>query len=212
MLEACDLGGVDVLLADYGVSTNQLFEAEYGLSMSSDMPLDMRLDPRLEQSAADLLRTLPEGELADVLYRNADERFSRRIARFIVEKRAEAPMVSTAQLAELVRAAIPRRFHEKRIHPATRTFQALRMAVNRERENLEALLGVLPTVLNVGGRCGLISFHSHEDRPTKQRLAALASAGVVELLVRRPVVPSEVEIAANPRSRSAKLRGARRAG
>lgn len=203
---------VDVLLADLGVSTNQLTSDTHGLSFSVDGPLDMRLDPDLRTTAADILRTTPEKQLADLIYQNGDERFSRRIAKRIVETRRQAPIRTTAQLAELVRFAIPKRLHDKRIHPATRTFQALRMAVNRERENLEALLDSVPQVLSSGGRCGLISFHSHEDRPVKHRLNEWSSLGLLEKLTKRPITPGEAELTANPRSRSAKLRGARRVG
>jgi 16S rRNA (cytosine1402-N4)-methyltransferase len=205
VLTDLELGGVDALLADLGVSTNQLFDPAYGLSISNDMPLDMRLDPRLDTTAADLCNTLSEKRLADLIYQNADERHSRRIARYIVGRR---PLKTTADLANAVlRASGGRR---QKIHPATRTFQALRMAVNRERENLDALLASLPTVLNPGGRAGIISFHSLEDRPVKQGFLALQQAGGFERLTRKPITPGDEELTSNPRSRSAKLRGVRR--
>ena len=196
---------VDVLLADLGVSTNQLFDPAYGLSMTNDAPLDMRLDPRLTLTAADVVNTTREGDLADLIYQNADERHSRRIARRIVEHR---PFGTTHALAAVVRRSMPR----GKIDPATRTFQALRMHVNRERENLDTLLNRLPDLLAPGGRAGIISFHSLEDRPVKRGMLALQQAGGFERLTRRPVTPADDELAANPRSRSAKLRAVRRLG
>src|SRR4029079_9375264 len=154
-----------LILADLGVSTNQLFDPHYGLSFAQDMPLDMRLDPREHLSAADLVNRLPEEQLANVLYELAQERFSRRIARKIVDARRVSPITTTDRLADLVRSAIPRGSsadRDSRIDPATRTFMALRMAVNHEVENLRALLEQAPQHLSPGGRFGVISFHSGE--------------------------------------------------
>lgn len=208
------LGDVPIhgILADLGISTNQLFESPYGLSFSTDMPLDMRLDRRIKRSAADLLASLNEKDLADVLYQLAQERYSRRIARKIVDARRASPITSTERLAELVRSAIPPRHGSREaIDPATRTFLALRMKVNRELENLRDLLDQAPKFLHAGGRLGIISFQSMEDRLVKQAFRfAEQTAGLVRVITKKPLVPSEAELASNPRSRSAKLRVAER--
>jgi len=199
-------GQVHGILADLGVSTNQWFDPAYGLSFDQSMPLDMRLDPDLPQSAADLVNRCSESELARVLYELAQERYSRRIARKIVESRQVSPIRTTEALAELVRSAIPRRPGPTRIDPATRTFLALRMAVNREMENLAALLEQAPAALAAGGRMAVISFHSTEDRAVKQAFRSLEQTGVMSILTKKPLVPKSEEIACNPRSRSAKMR------
>ncbi len=202
---------VDALLADLGLSTNQLFDPAYGLSFAAAMPLDMRIDPRTRRTAADWVNHTPQDELADVLYSLADERYSRRIARKIVDARRVAPINTTDRLADLVRSAIPRRpGPPDRIDPATRTFMALRMAVNAEVANLAALLDRGPRALLPGGRIGVISFHSTEDRMVKQAFRAADSAGQLRVLTNRPVVPTDDEQGRNPRSRSAKLRLAER--
>lgn len=207
VLGECGVERVHGILADLGVSTNQLFEARYGLSFSTDMPLDMRLDPSLPRSAADLVNHLGEEELANVLYSLAQEHYSRRIARKIAEARRVSPITTTGRLAEVVRSAIPRRgFDPERIDPATRTFLALRMAVNREMDNLPALLEQGPRRLERGGRMAVISFQSMEDRLVKQAFRSLESAGDHEVLTRKPLTPTDVEAHANPRARSAKLR------
>ena len=216
VLAAADLppaGSVHALLADLGLSTNQLFDPDYGLSFAAPMPLDMRLDPRTRRTAADWVNQTPAGELADVLYSLADERYSRRIARKIVGARRVAPINTTDRLAELVRAAIPKRpGPPERIDPATRTFMALRMAVNDEVPNLTALLTHGPKALAAGGRIGVISFHSVEDRMVKQAFRAAGEAGVLRVLTNRPRVPSDAEQNANSRSRSAKMRVAEKTG
>jgi 16S rRNA (cytosine1402-N4)-methyltransferase len=196
------------ILADLGVSTNQLFDENYGLSFAQEMPLDMRLDPRIEHSAADIVNTMREDDLANVLFGLAQERFSRRIARKIAEARRQAPITTTERLAELVRSAIPSRRGgaPEKIDPATRTFMALRMAVNRELENLDALLHDAPRHLHPGGRFGVISFHSGEDRRVKQAFRSAEQAGQVRIVTKKPVSPTEDEARRNPRSRSAKLR------
>lgn len=208
---------VDGILADLGVSTNQLLDTGYGLSFSAagEAPLDMRLDPDLPHSAADLLRSWSEKQIANVLYSLAQERYSRRIARKIVERRGRKPINTVAELADLVRSCVPRERRDRGprarmpIDPATRTFMALRMAVNRETEALGALLTEAPRRLLPGGRLVVISFHSGEDRLVKQALRDAASLGLLEVLTRKPVTPSEEEMRRNPRSRSAKLRAAR---
>ena len=169
VLGECDISSVDGILADLGVSTNQLFEETYGLSFSAPMSLDMRLDPRLERSAADLVNHLPEGALADILFTLAQERYSRRIARKIVEARQISPITTTQRLAELVRQSVPHRGGApERIDPATRTFLALRMHVNQEMKSLQSLMGDGAKILRPGGRMAVISFQSMEDRVVKQ--------------------------------------------
>jgi 16S rRNA (cytosine1402-N4)-methyltransferase len=210
VLEAADVSEVDGILADLGLSTNQLFDAQYGLSFTTSGPLDMRIDPRVTENAADLVNSLRETDLADVLYELAQERYSRRIARKIVEARRAAPIKSTEQLAELVRSAVPRRAGgpaAEKIDPATRTFLALRMRVNREMENLAALLERAPGFLKRGGgRLAIISFQSMEDRLVKQAFRSAERTGQLAVLTKKPLTPADDEIAANPRSRSAKLR------
>ena len=207
VLAAAGIPAVDGILADLGVSTNQLFEDEYGMSFSRDMPLDMRLDRSAGPSAADVVNRMDAETLANVLYELAQERYSRRIARKIVEARTISPIVSTGRLAEIVRKAIPKRGGApERIDPATRTFLALRMHVNREMENLRRLIELGAKALRRGGRLVVISFQSMEDRLVKQQFRSLEQAGAVRILTGRPVVPTEAETARNPRSRSAKLR------
>jgi 16S rRNA (cytosine1402-N4)-methyltransferase len=202
---------VQGILADLGVSTNQLLEGTYGLSFDLAAPLDMRLDPRIARTAADLVNRLPTEELADVLYELAQERHSRRIARKIGEARRLSPILTTDRLAEIVRRAMPHgRGKSSSIDPATRTFMALRMAVNDEPANLGRLLEHGPRLLAPGGRMAVISFQSEEDRPVKQAFSVLAQNGWGELLTKKPVGPTDEEIARNPRSRSARLRVIRR--
>lgn len=202
---------VDGILADLGLSTNQLFDESYGLSFAQDMPLDMRLDPRTRQTAADLVNHMREDDLANVLYELAQERYSRRIARKIVAAREVSPINSTERLAKLVRDAIPRRRGgPERIDPATRTFMALRMAVNDEMANLAALMSGGIAALSAEGRMAVISFQSMEDRAVKQAFRSAERTGVVKVLTKKPLIPSPSEVAGNPRSRSAKLRVAQR--
>jgi 16S rRNA (cytosine1402-N4)-methyltransferase len=199
---------IDGILADLGISTNQLFDPAYGMSFDRPMRLDMRLDPSEGKSAADLVNHLPEKELAAVLYELAQERYSRRIARKIVEMRQTSPISTTDALAEIVRSAVPRRpgVSGERIDPATRTFLALRMAVNREMENLAALLKQAPAALTSAGRFAAISFQSMEDRAVKREFRSLEQTGFFKVLTAKPISPTPEEIAANPRARSAKMR------
>jgi 16S rRNA (cytosine1402-N4)-methyltransferase len=208
---------VDGILADLGLSTNQLFDPHYGLSFAQPMPLDMRIDPRLTRTAADLVNSMREDDLANVLYEHAQERYSRRIARKIADARRISPINTTDRLAELVRSAIPRRGGApEKIDPATRTFLALRIAVNREVENLAALLEQAPRALRPpgeserGGRLAVISFQSTEDRMVKQAFRSAEQAGLLKVVTKKPLSPADDELAANPRSRSAKLRAAER--
>jgi 16S rRNA (cytosine1402-N4)-methyltransferase len=204
--------GVHGILADLGLSTNQLFDENYGLSFAKPMPLDMRIDPRIRGTAADLINRLSEEDLANVLYNLAQERFSRRIARKIVEARRLSPITTTQQLADLVRRAIPSRGGApEKIDPATRTFLALRMEVNREMQNLERFLEQAPqALLPNGGRLAVISFQSMEDRLVKQSFRSAEQTGLLRTLTKKPLTPSPEELAKNPRSRSAKLRVAER--
>jgi 16S rRNA (cytosine1402-N4)-methyltransferase len=206
-----ELTGVDGILADLGLSTNQLFDPQYGLSFAAAMPLDMRIDPRTPRSAADLVNQLPEEDLANVLYNLADERYSRRIARKIGEARRISPINTTDRLAELVRSAIPAKYGPpERIDPATRTFMALRMAVNDEVGNLRRLLEQAPKFLKTGGRLAVISFHSVEDRLVKQAFRSAEQTGLLKIVTKKPLTAAPKELAENPRSRSAKLRVAER--
>ncbi len=213
VLRLADTEAVDLLLADLGISSNQLDDPTRGLSFSADGPLDMRMDAESNSpAAAELVNTLGEKELADLIYAWGEERYSRRIARAIVNARRERPIRRTARLAEIVTGAYPPAARRSRrgVHPATRTFQALRIAVNGELDSLDRLLSHLPGVLNVGGRAGVISFHSLEDRRVKQRFAGLQRDGSVRRLNRKPLTPDDEEKRRNPRSRSAKLRGIER--
>jgi 16S rRNA (cytosine1402-N4)-methyltransferase len=211
VLEQAGVQSAHSILADLGVSTNQLFESQYGLSFAQSMPLDMRLDPRLKRSAADLVNTLREEDLANLLFNLAQERYSRRIARNIAEARRISPINTTERLADLVRRAIPRRGGApQKIDPATRTFLALRMAVNQEMENLRALLEGAPRHLKPGGRLAVISFQSMEDRLVKQAFRSAEQTGLVRIVTKKPLSPSPEEESRNPRSRSAKLRVAER--
>ncbi len=213
VLTAAAIPSVNGLLADLGLSTNQLFDAQYGLSFSQPMPLDMRIDPRTRQTAADLVNRLPEIDLANVLYQLAQERYSRGIARKIVQARALSPINTTDRLAELVRSAIPARGGAPlKIDSATRTFLALRMAVNQELQNLKALLEQGPRILSPAGRMAVISFQSTEDRLVKQAFRSAEQTGLLEVLTPKPLSPTPAETARNPRSRSAKLRVAQRIG
>lgn len=197
----------DGLLADLGMSSMQLEDTSRGFSFSSPGPIDMRMDPSTGPRAADLVNGMGEQELADVIFKLGEERHSRRIARAIMKGR---PYRLTTELAQVVTRAIPSRAALHHIHPATRTFQALRMAVNGELECLESLLAQVLEVLKPAGRVVILSFHSLEDRTVKRTFQAWQRQGQAHILTRRVVRPGEEEIAANPRSRSAKLRAAER--
>ena len=202
------VGGVDVLFVDLGVSSTQLDDPERGLSFRFDGPLDMRLDPRLTETAADLVNRLKERDLGDLLYFNSQEHASRRIARRICELRRERRITRTEQLVRVVAGALGVNpdSRKAKIHPATRTFLALRMAVNKERETLATLLDSAPGILNPGGRIGVIAFNSVEDKPVKLDFRRRKSDGVYRIVTKKPVVAEPEERQANPRSRSAKFR------
>ena len=192
----------DGVLADLGVSSMQLDLGERGFSFRTRGPLDMRMDRDMEETAADIVNTADEKALADLLYQLGEERDSRRIARTIVRAR---PIRDTEHLATVVAGARKVRGRQK-LHPATKTFLALRIAVNREMEALGQFLDRVPATLSSGGRWVVISYHSLEDRMVKQKFRQLAAGGALEILTRRVVIPSDAEIAANPRARSAKMR------
>lgn len=226
VLEQAETEKANGILADLGVSSWQLDAPERGFSFRFDTPLDMRMNAGGDEpTAADLLATLPETEIARIIYEYGEERFSRRIARKIVERRESGePVTTTVQLAALVEKSVKTGRFDK-IHPATRTFQALRIAVNGELENLDLFLRDAIDVLQTNGKLAVISFHSLEDRIVKQTFRRLSgvcecpprlpvcqcgAVRKIEILTRRPIVPDEAEMAANPRARSAKLRVCRR--
>ena len=198
---------VDGILADLGLSSLQLDDATRGFSFQAEGPLDMRMDPHSERTAEQVVNHLDERQLADVIYEFGEERRSRRIARAICRSR---PIRTTAQLADVISAAA-RPMKPERIHPATRTFQALRIFVNRELDDLKALLAAAPQILKPGGRIVVISFHSLEDRIVKDAFREGANQGMhYRILTKKPVVASPDESDRNPRARSAKLRAAER--
>ena len=209
VLNAKGVGQVDGVLADLGVSSLQLDAPGRGFSFRRDEPLDMRMDTSSGETAADMLASVEEKALADLIYELGEERHARRVARAIVETRTEGRIETTGQLADIVRRAVPRKGY-MRIDPATRTFQAIRIWVNRELEGLDGFLMRAAARLAPGGRLVTLTFHSLEDRVVKHTLRALQTAGTVAVRTKRPMVPSEAEIDRNPRARSAKLRAAER--
>ena len=210
VLEERGISGVDGALADLGVSSMQLDEAGRGFSFRRDEPLDMRMDQSRGATAAALLHQAHEEDIADAIFRFGEERFSRRVARAIVNARGEAPIETTGRLAAIVRRAVPHRGHQ-RIDPATRTFQALRIWVNRELEGLDEFLARATERLLAGARLAVITFHSLEDRIVKHAFRALAAPdGALRVVTKRPLTPADDEVARNPRARSAKLRAIER--
>ena len=211
VLDTRGIGTVDGILADLGVSSMQLDEPGRGFSFRRDEPLDMRMDRSAGETAAEWIRTVSEEELANVIFEFGEERFSRRIARAVVEARTRGPVETTGQLAAIARRAIPARGWQ-RIDPATRTFQAIRIRVNRELDRLDRFIERAVARLAAGARCVVISFHSLEDRVVKHTFRALAQGGrgVLRLLTKHPLVASQEELAVNVRARSAKLRAIER--
>lgn len=201
----------DRILMDLGVSMFHFARAERGFSFKADEPLDMRLSTESETTAADLVNELPEEELADLIFQYGEERLSRRIAAGIVRRRASATITTTAELADAIRGSVPSSYRHGRIHPATRTFQALRIAVNRELDRIERALPLALERLAPGGRLAVISFHSLEDRIVKHRFRDAATGDDYTLVTRKPLQPQETERAENPAARSAKLRVIERA-
>ena len=220
-LHASGVSGIDGFLLDLGVSSHQLDTADRGFSFQTDAPLDMRMDTGSGPTAADLVNELPEAELVRIIREYGDERWAHRIARFIVMARTEAPLMTTGRLVDIIKGAIPRGAWEERLHPATRTFQALRIVVNNELVSLERGLAAGIGLLRRGGRGVVISFHSLEDRivkhcfreqargcicPRELPLCSCAHVPEVTILTPRAARPGEAETAANPRARSARLR------
>ncbi len=211
VLDAHGVTEVAGLLADFGVSSMQLDADGRGFSFRRDEPLDMRMDRSQGETAADLIDRVDETELADVIYRFGEERRSRQVARAIVMARGQSPITTTGRLADIVRRGVAARGWQ-RIDPATRTFQALRIWVNRELDGLDSFIGRAASRLQVEGRLALISFHSLEDRVAKHTLRDLARGddAVIKVLTKHPVIAGDAEAAVNPRARSAKLRAAAR--
>lgn len=212
VLDELSIGRVNALLADLGIASTQLDDPGRGLSFDADGPLDMRLDPRLTTSAYDLINELAQTELADLIYTYGEERLSRKIARKIIEHRAQNPIQSTAELARLVRRAYGPGGRRLRIDPATRTFMALRIAVNGELEALDSLLADLPGLIEPDGAAAMISFHSLEDRRVKRAFVELDKQGRAKRLTRKCIQANDAQRNDNPRSRSAKLRAVRFTG
>jgi 16S rRNA (cytosine1402-N4)-methyltransferase len=211
VLDARAVHGVDGVLADLGVSSMQLDSPGRGFSFRRDDPLDMRMDTSAGPTAADLIAAADERTLADVIYQFGEERHARRVARFLVEAGKAGRIETTGQLADVVRRAVPRKGFV-RIDPATRTFQAIRIWVNRELDGLDVFVSDVARRLNPAGRMAVITFHSLEDRIVKHTLRQIQAAGEIGLkvLTKRPIVPADDEVERNPRARSAKLRVAER--
>jgi 16S rRNA (cytosine1402-N4)-methyltransferase len=209
---------VDGILLDLGLSSIQLEQKERGFSFTGEGPLDMRMDHRRDQTAADLVNHLPIEDLERILFEYGEERWTRRIAKAIVLEREKRPIQTTENLRKLVHQVIPGRFHSRRIDPATKTFQALRIAVNEELSNLKEILETGWRLLKEGGRMCVISFHSLEDRMVKTAFRKLGKGetgpsgqrAMMRILTKKPITPSEEECIRNPRARSAKLRCAER--
>jgi len=191
-LQEQGISQVDFVLADLGVSSPQLADAEMGLSFQANMPLDMRFNKRLKTTAADIVNETDEKSLADLIYRFGQDRASRRIARFIVHERATQPIATTGRLAAIVTSALRKGAKRNRIHPATRTFQALRIAVNNELDNLEKMLASVPEILKPNGRVAVISYHSLEDRIVKNSFKQNEKSGIYRIITKKPIVPSRL--------------------
>lgn len=200
---------VDGILCDLGLSSYQLDASQRGFTFKGSQPLDMRMDSRQGQTAADLIRTATEEELADIFYYFGEERQARRIAAFVVERRKGQAIETTDQLVAVVEQAVPKKFHPTKIHVATKVFQALRIAVNHELDNLLTLLKAAPEMLKNEAKFCVISFHSLEDRLVKR---AFADNPALAIETKRPIVAGDAELAINPRARSAKLRVAKKVG
>ena len=207
LLEEAGVQGVAGILLDLGLSSHQLQRSGRGFSFQGDEPLDMRFNPEAGQTAAHLLSTASGATLEQIFREYGEEPQARRLARWVVENRRRQPLKTTRQLVEFIQQAMgPGGRRGGKLHPATRVFQALRIAVNRELEQIDVFLGQAPAWLLPGGRLVIISYHSLEDRLVKQRLAAWEKTGVMRRVTRKPLTPSTAEINRNPRARSAKLR------
>ncbi len=216
ILKELNFNAVDGILFDLGISSYHLERSGRGFSFKSDEALDMRMDMQNPLAARDIVNRFSEKELEKIIREYGEERWARRIAKVIVREREKQQLTTSKLLATIVASAIPQRFHPRKIHPATRTFQALRIAVNRELENLAGGIKGAVSVLKPGGRLCIISFHSLEDRIVKRNFQEMEKIGfmdegpVLRRVTRKPVIPSPAECAANPRARSAKLRVAER--
>jgi len=218
ILKESKIESVDGILLDLGLSSLQLERGERGFSLQKEGPLDMRMDSRLESTAADVVNQLPAKEIEKIFFEYGEERWARRIVKSVVYERERHPILTTQELRKIVHRAIPRRFHSRTIDPATRTFQALRIRVNEEMGNLNRILETGWKRLRKGGRMCVISFHSLEDRLVKEAFRSLgkrgaegaAQEGAIRVLTKKPISPSEEERRQNPRCRSAKLRCAER--
>ncbi len=206
ILDKLGIKEVNAVLLDLGISSYQLDNPERGFSFSAEGPLDMRMDQESYISAYDLINSLSEKEIASILRNFGEERWHNRIARYLVGQRLRRPIASTTDLSEAVLRAVPLHFKRERIHPATRTFQAFRIAVNRELESLEIGLEKSVRYLKTGGRLCVIAFHSLEDRIVKHKFRQFVHEGCARLLTKKPSRPNEEEVARNPRARSARLR------
>lgn len=204
-LTEMNIHNVDGLLLDLGISSLQLNSGERGFSFQTSGPLDMRMDKRTHFSAEEIINDFSKEDLADIFYYYGEERQARRIAAHIVEERAKERITTTSHLASIVAKAVPRKFQPRKIHAATKVFQALRIAVNKELDNLAAVLDTITTILKPGGRVCIIAFHSLEDRLVKWKFKDNPK---LHVLTKKPVIPGEDEIKMNPRARSAKLRAA----
>ncbi len=205
-----EIESVDGILLDLGISSLQLEKEERGFSFQKEGPLDMRMDLRINQTAADFINSLPQKELEMTLLSYGEERWAKRIAELIVSIREHKPIQTTQELRKIIHEAIPRRFHSRRIDPATKTFQALRIRVNDELGNLEKMLEMGWRFLKKGGRICILSFHSLEDRMVKEAFRKLEREGEMRILTPKPIGPSQEEVMNNPRARSAKMRCAER--
>lgn len=201
---------VDGMLFDLGISSFQLDDLQRGFSFKAEGPLDMRMDQTNPFSAENLVNDLAEEDLADIIFQFGEERYSRRIARSIVQYRKHKRLTTAKELEEIIFTSVPLAYRHQRIHPATRTFQALRIAVNRELESLAELMEKFVPHLKIGGRIAVISFHSLEDRIVKEKFKELSKKNEISLLFKKPLRPQEDEININPRARSARLRVAER--
>lgn len=201
---------VDGMLFDLGISSFQLDDPQRGFSFKTDGPLDMRMDQDSSLSAKDLVNSLEEEELAAIIFELGEERFSRRIARAIIQYRSRKVIATAKELEEIIFTSVPVSYRRQRLHPATRTFQAIRIAVNKELESLSLAMDKCAGFLKEGGRIGVISFHSLEDRIVKNKFRELSKNGVMSLVTKKPLRPSEREVHTNPRARSARFRIAER--
>ena len=210
VLAKLNIKDVDLILLDLGLSSFQLNDPQRGFSFRVEGPLDMRMDQDSYISAFDLVNTLSEKEISAILKDFGQERWHYRIARYVVQRRSEKPIETTKELSDIILRAMPRHSRREKIHPATRAFQAFRIAVNRELEGLDEALGKCLDALKIGGRIGIIAFHSMEDRIVKQKFRSWAKSGDLDLIVKKPLRPSDGEAKFNSRARSARLRIAER--